>query len=134
MVVGIDLKLTEPLPGVTVLSGDVREPDVLAQLRDASPGGAYDVLIADLSPNLSGVRARDEARAAELNDLTLDVAEALLVPGGRMLMKTFMSGETEGMMRRARTIFSKVRMTTVSASRKGSGEQYLVCRERRTKV
>jgi len=133
-IVGVDLKETEPLPGVTVLTGDVRDVAALEAVRRATPGGAYDVVLADLSPNLSGVKSSDEARASELNDMTIAVAEAVLVPGGKLLMKTFMSGETQAMMRRARSGFSSVRLTNLAASRKGSGEQYLVARDRRPRA
>lgn len=130
-VVGVDLRETDPLPGAVILTGDVTDGAVIERLRAATPGGAYDVVIADLSPQLSGVRFRDEARAAELNEIALSVADALLEPGGALLMKTFMSGETEGILRRARGLFAAVRLTAVEATRKGSAEQYMIAREKR---
>ncbi len=131
-VVGVDLRETDPLSGAVILTGDVTDGAVIERLRAAAPGGAYDVVIADLSPQLSGVRFRDEARAAELNEIALSVAEALLQPGGSLLMKTFMSGETEGILRRARALFGAVRLTAVEATRKGSAEQYMIAREKRS--
>jgi 23S rRNA (uridine2552-2'-O)-methyltransferase len=130
-VVGIDLKETEPISGATVLTGDVTAAATIERLRAAVPGGVYDVVLADLAPNLSGIRFRDEARAAELNQMTLAVADELLRPGGALLMKTFMSGETEELLRRARRSFAAVRLTAVEASRKGSAEQYLIARDKR---
>ncbi len=130
-VVGIDLKETDPVPSASIMTGDVTDPEVLVKLRAAAPGGAYDVILSDLAPKLSGVRFSDEARAAELNQVALAVAETLLKTGGMLLMKTFMSGETEAMLRRARELFSSVRLTSVDASRKGSSEHYLIARERR---
>lgn len=130
-VVGVDLRDTDPLPGVTVLSGDVTDATTVERLRAAVPGGLYDVVLADLAPNLSGIRFRDEARAAELNSMTLAVADQLLRPGGALLMKTFMNSETEELLRRARAAFAAVRLTAAEATRKGSAEQYLVARDKR---
>lgn len=125
-VVGVDLRQTEPTPGCIVLRGDVTGADCVGALRAAAPGGVFDVILSDLSPPLSGVRARDEARAAELNELVLRLAADMLADGGSLLMKVFMSGETENLLRRAREQFASVRLTAAQASRKGSAEQYLV--------
>ncbi len=127
-VVGVDLQETDPVPGATIFCGDILEQDVRVKIRAATPGGRYDLVLSDLSPNLSGIRARDEARGAELNDMTLSVAAELLAPGGKLLMKTFMGTETEEMLRNARQIMAGVRMTALHASRKGSGEHYLIGR------
>jgi 23S rRNA (uridine2552-2'-O)-methyltransferase len=132
-IVGIDLRATDPVAGAMALQGDITDPEVLEKLRDAVPGGAYDAVLSDLAPKLSGVRFSDEARAAELNQTALAVAESLLAPGGTLLMKTFMSGETEEMLRRARKVFASVRLTNAEASRKGSAEHYLIARDRRTR-
>lgn len=125
-VVGIDLRQTDPVPGCVVLCGDITDPARIAELRAAVPGGQYDVVLSDLSPALSGVRARDEARAAELNAITLRIADELLAPGGILLMKIFMDGETEATLRQARRQFASVRLKRPRASRKGSAEQYLI--------
>jgi 23S rRNA (uridine2552-2'-O)-methyltransferase len=130
-VVGIDLRETEPVAGARVLRGDVLDSSAIEDLREAAPGGRYDVVLADLSPQLSGVRSRDEARSAELNVMTLATAEALLAPAGALVMKVFMSGETEETLRAARRLFSSVRLTSAHASRKGSAEHYLIARDRR---
>lgn len=131
VVVGVDLRQTEPVPGALALSGDIADPETWAALRAAAPGGTFDVVLSDLSPPLSGVRFRDEARAAELNATTLQVAGEMLATGGSLLMKVFMSGETEETLRQARKRFALVRLTSVQASRKGSAEQYLVASGKR---
>lgn len=130
-VVGIDLRETEPVTGARVMRGDVLEAATLDALREAVPGGHFDVILADLSPQLSGIRSRDEARAAELNAMTLATAEALLARGGSLVMKVFMDGETEETLRATRRLFAAVRLTSLNASRKGSAEHYLIARDRR---
>ena len=60
-VVGVDLVRTEDLGlgQVTLIAGDVSDPGVRAQVRDAL-GGPADLVISDLAPKLSGIAAADE--------------------------------------------------------------------------
>ena len=61
--------------------GDAREPAVQEQLRERC-GGRVDVVLSDMAPKLSGMRDRDAARAAELAEAALAIAEQLVAPGG----------------------------------------------------
>ncbi len=131
-IVGVDLRETEEVPGAVALCGDVEDSGFRATLAEHTRGGKFDVILADLAPSLSGVRARDEAQAAALNETTLSVADSLLAPRGCLFMKTFMNSETEGILRLARGLFASVRLTSLDASRKGSSEHYLIGRERRS--
>ena len=129
-VVGVDQRETEPVAGARLLVGDVREDEVRRRL-EAALGGPLDVLLSDMSPQLSGVRARDEARAYELGGAALDVAERMLAEDGRLVLKIFMNAETEHLLRRARASFATVKLSRPEASRKGSAEQYLIALGRR---
>jgi 23S rRNA (uridine2552-2'-O)-methyltransferase len=129
-VVGVDLRATEPIAGAVLIVGDVREEETLRRL-EAAIDGPLDVLLSDMAPQLSGVRARDEARAYELGCLALDLADRLLAPGGHLIMKIFMSPETESLLLRARAAFATVKLSRPDASRKGSAEQYLIAVGRR---
>jgi 23S rRNA (uridine2552-2'-O)-methyltransferase len=79
-----------------------------------------------MAPKLSGVRASDEARSVELAQTGLDVAERILRPGGRLLLKVFMSPHVRDLRARAEGMFRDVKITKPEASRKGSAEVYLV--------
>jgi 23S rRNA (uridine2552-2'-O)-methyltransferase len=127
IVVGIDLVPVDPLdaPGVSFIRGDASDPAVREEaLRRCS--GRVDVIISDMAPKLSGVKARDEAQAAVLADAALAVAHDLLRPHGNMLMKVFMTADTEALLAQVRCAFHKVKLTKPEATRKGSAELYLV--------
>ena len=128
-VVGIDRKKLDPLglENVRVLEGDVADEATLAAAREALAGPA-DVVLSDLSPELSGIRDRDEARASELVRLALRVAETTLRPGGSMLCKVFMNSEHAAILAEARRRFAEVSVTRSQASRKGSAELYLIAK------
>lgn len=122
IVVGIDVVAIDPLPSpVTTLVGDVGAPDVAARLM-AALGRPADVVLSDLAPKLSGIAPRDEARGAELAEQALGIAQAILRPGGALVMKTFDVGTRDPL----RPHFAQVRTIGLEATRKGSSERYLV--------
>jgi len=131
IVVGVDLEPIEPLgkAWVSTLVGDASTPAVLDQLRERCRG-RVDVLLSDMAPKLSGIRDRDAARAAELAEIAVAVAEQLVAPGGRLLMKAFSGAEGETLAL-ARRVFASAKLTKPEASRKESAEMYLVATGRR---
>jgi len=126
-VVGVDLAKIEklPAPNVAVVVGDVREPATAEAILERL-GRPADVVLSDLAPKLTGIRATDEARSQELNETTLTLLPRLLAPGGRFVMKTFMSGDFEATLRAARALFDEVKTTRPDATRRGSSELYVI--------
>lgn len=127
IVVGVDLQAVEPVAGVGVsaIKGDARAPETQEEVLRRSEG-RVDVLLSDMAPKLTGVRARDAAQANELACSALAVAERVLRPDGRLLLKVFMSEETEQLLAEARRCFRSAKLTRCDATRKGSAELYLV--------
>lgn len=131
-IVAVDLAAIDPLPAenVALVTGDVRDPAtsraVLAHLQRPA-----DVVLSDLAPKLTGVRDTDHARSAELVEATLGVLPTLLRPGGRLLMKLFMSEAYPETLKQLRMCFADVRTTRPEATRPGSAELYAVGREHR---
>ena len=124
--VAIDLLPMEPIAGVTIVQSDFREPSGLSALEKALGGDKADLVVSDMSPNLSGVEAADQARAVHLGELALDFAKARLQPGGDLVVKAF-QGEGFADLRRAlEAHFSKVYVRKPKASRDRSREVYLV--------
>ncbi|MBI1814261.1 MAG: RlmE family RNA methyltransferase [Deltaproteobacteria bacterium] len=125
VVVGVDLKPIDSLsPPVVCVVGDVREIATLDAVRRHC-ADRVDAVLSDLAPKLSGVRATDAARAAELGDVAMGAAESLLCPGGRLLMKLFQGAETATRLRRLRERFGSVKVTRPEATRSGSAEIYV---------
>jgi 23S rRNA (uridine2552-2'-O)-methyltransferase len=126
-VVGVDIAEIAPLarPNVVLVTGDVRDAATILTVRERL-GAAADVLLSDLAPKLTGIRATDEARSTELAATVLDALPVLLRQGGRMLMKVFSGPSHDEAIRRARAAFREVRATRPEASRQGSSELYLI--------
>lgn len=130
-VVAVDLLEIAPLQGVTVLRGDFREPAIKAMIAAAVEGGRFDVILSDLSPNISGIASADQARAAELVRNALEFARERLRPEGALLVKVFQGAEFEDVFRDVKAAFQKVRVIKPDASRDASRETYLLARQLR---
>jgi 23S rRNA (uridine2552-2'-O)-methyltransferase len=127
-VVAVDLLAVAPISGVQVLRGDFLDPAVQAQVAAALDGDKADIVLSDLSPNLSGIASADQARAAELVRTALAFCRAQLKPGGTFLVKVFQGEEFAGLLRELKAMFREVRTLKPSASRGESRETYLLCR------
>jgi 23S rRNA (uridine2552-2'-O)-methyltransferase len=127
--VGVDrAPLDVAIPGARVLIGDVFQlsPDAL---RGELAG--FDVVLSDMAPDTSGVRSLDQARSEGLFERALDLALALLVPGGHFVGKLFQGPDWQRLLLRARGGFETVRTVKPEGSRKESIEQYVVALGRR---
>ena len=127
-IVAIDLLEMAPLADVTVLRGDFRDPEAQAALTAAAGSDKFDVVLSDLSPNLSGIASADQARAAELVRAVLEFSRWHLRPEGAMLAKVFQGVEFEDVLREMKQSFRAVRVLKPGASRNESRETYLLGR------
>jgi len=62
-VIALDVLDMAPLAGVHFLCGDIRAQAVLDALEQALDGGRVDLVLSDMSPNISGISVSDQARA-----------------------------------------------------------------------
>jgi len=127
-VIAVDLLEIAPMSGVTVLRGDCRETAIRAQLAQALEGRRADVVLSDLSPNISGIASADQARAAELVQMALDFCRTQLRADGVFLVKVFQGGEFAGLLKELKGMFGEVRTLKPAASREKSRETYLLAR------
>ena len=127
LVVGIDLQPIEALPerNVVTICGDVANPEVLAHAQTLC-GGKADVVLSDLAPKLSGVKARDAAQAAALANCVVRFAAQVLKPDGKLVVKLFMGEDLPTYLEQLRTLFRDVKTTRPEATRKRSAEIYAI--------
>jgi 23S rRNA (uridine2552-2'-O)-methyltransferase len=126
-VIGIDLlPVSIALPSnVVVIHGDLNDDESLARVEHEA-GGLVDVVLSDMSPNLSGIAFADAYRSYELSMLAFEVCEKSLREGGNFVTKIFPGEEFEGYVKTLKQNFTKVTTVTPEATRKTSSERYLV--------
>lgn len=126
-VLGVDRNDISPLQdgNVQTLKADIYESGLADQIK-ARFRAVFDVLLSDLSPNVSGVWELDQARQIDLARSSLRVANALLRPGGNMLVKVFQGSDLEQFRLEMRQSFRVLRTVKPPASRQESAELYLL--------
>ena len=127
-IIAIDLLPMEAIAGVTLIQADFRQDEGLAALEAGLGGRKLDLVVSDLSPNLSGVEAADQARSVHLGELALEFASAWLQPGGDLVVKAFQGEGFAEFRRNIEARFAKVYVRKPKASRDRSREVYLVAK------
>jgi 23S rRNA (uridine2552-2'-O)-methyltransferase len=127
-VVAIDRLEIAPLAGVTVLQGDFRDERTREAVAQALGGRKADVILCDLSPDLTGIASTDQARAAELVSIALEFCRAALEPRGTFLVKVFQGESFKEVLAATRATLREVNTRKPDASRAESRETYLVGR------
>jgi 23S rRNA (uridine2552-2'-O)-methyltransferase len=125
-IVAIDLLEMPPLRGVTFIQGDFASDEGLAAVEEALTGGNVDLVVSDMSPNLSGISAVDQARGIHLADLALEFAAAWLAPGGDFAVKMFQGDGFDDFVRLVQPQFRKTYVRKPKASRDRSREVFVV--------
>lgn len=118
-VLAIDLLPIVPISGVTIHQGDFREIGYYERA---------DLVLSDLSPNLSGIRNVDQARWLELAEAALELSRKWLKPDGVFVVKAFHGEAFDTLRSRLESAFKKVKIIKPPASRGESTETYVVAR------
>ena len=124
--VALDILDMHPIAGVEFIQGDFREESVLKQLEETLKNKPVDLVIADMAPNISGVKDADQAGAAYLTELALDFSQQWLKPNGNFLVKVFIGAGFDDLVKQMRSQFDKVLTRKPKASRDRSSEVYLL--------
>ena len=125
-VIALDILDMHPIAGVTFIQGDFREASVLKMLEEKIGNLPVDLVIADMAPNISGVKDADQAGAAYLTELALDFSQQWLKPNGNFLVKVFIGSGFDEIVKTMRGQFDKVVTRKPKASRDRSSEVYLL--------
>lgn len=133
-VLAVDLLPMDALRNVVFLQGDFREEAVAGALERELAGRPIDLVLSDMSPNISGIALSDQARAMHLAELALEFAARHLKPGGSLLVKVFQGSGFQEFLREMRSHFNHVVTRKPEASRGRSNELYLLGKERKAAI
>lgn len=156
-VIAIDLLPIKPITNVTILKGDFTDPKMRAALlatlsstpqkikiqnstayppssivdprqEKFMPNKLIDVILSDMSPNLSGISEIDQANALSLAEAALAFAANQLKPQGLFLIKFFQGENFPLFHTKFKNHFKNVDIIKPDASRARSKEIYLLGR------
>jgi 23S rRNA (uridine2552-2'-O)-methyltransferase len=126
-VLGVDVKPMKPidLPNVRTLIGDITEPQTVEYVRELLPRPA-DVVVSDVSPNISGIWELDHARQIDLARRSLQIAASILKPKGNFFVKVFQGDMLRDFVKEVKERFAFVKLIKPKASRAKSAELYVL--------
>ena len=125
-VVGIDVDSVKPISDTTIIQANIEDPNIIQIINNVCPF-SFDVVLSDLSPNVSGIWHFDHERQISLTLISLKTSTKLLKNGGHAVFKIFEGNNSSIVKQEASKVFSKVTTSKPKASRQKSSEFYLVC-------
>jgi len=126
-VLGIDINPIQPFEtqNFQTILGDIMDSQIIEQIKDHLPRQA-DVVISDVSPNISGIWEVDNARQIDLARRSLEIAVSILKPNGNFFVKIFQGEMTEAFVKKLKQYFTFVKSVKPKASRPKSAELYVL--------
>jgi 23S rRNA (uridine2552-2'-O)-methyltransferase len=130
LVLGVDLNQVaiELTPPLYFLAGAVESLDSGA-VAVFSP--YFDVVVSDLAPKTTGLKAVDQQRSLELAWQAWELAQKFLRAGGHFLVKVFEGPDTPALAAALQKAFRRLRKVKPAGSRQTSREIYLLGLHRR---
>ena len=123
-VIAVDYRPMQAPAGVVFLGLDIYSDEFASEVEAALGERKLDLVLSDMSPNISGVRAADQAAAMGLIDLATDAAMRWLKPGGALVVKMFQGEGVDDWVKAMRSSFAKAQLAKPAASRSESREVY----------
>lgn len=127
-VVAVDILPMDPVAGVSFIQGDFTEEEILNQLLDEIGNRPVDLVISDMAPNLTGMKAVDQPAMIYLAELAVDLVQQVMTEDGIFIAKLFQGEGFDEFVRNTRTVFNVVSLKKPDASRSKSREVYLVAK------
>lgn len=130
LVVGVDLSDGKPFPRekeaapIAMLRADILDPATLENLREFS--SVYDVIVSDMAPRTTGSKFSDQQHSVALARRVLEIAAALLRPGGNWYCKIFEGEDVREVFQEVRRLFRAAKMFKPKSSRPESREVFIL--------
>jgi 23S rRNA (uridine2552-2'-O)-methyltransferase len=126
-VLGVDLKPIAPFEQtyIRTIVCDMTDPEAVHEILSFLPGKA-DVVLSDMSPNISGVWEVDHARQIDLATKALNLALQILCTNGNFFTKVFEGDLANQYIDLVKTHFNEVKLVKPPASRSKSSEMYIL--------
>ena len=128
LVVGVDISFIKPIDHIIFLRGDMTKDETITDIAETTSFQQVDVVLSDMSPDISGNYSMDHARSIHLCSQGLKTAKKLLKPNGSFVCKVFMGDLLQEFVAEVKQSFESVKQFSPKASRKSSSEQYIIAK------
>ncbi len=107
------------------LKKDIFDEDIQQEIMDLLPRKP-NVVLSDVSPNISGIWEIDHAKQISMAERTFEIAKEILRGNGGFLVKVFQGRETSDFYTKLKESFKFVKRYKPQATRTRSSEIYIV--------
>ena len=129
-IIAVDITPMTPIEGVKWIHGDIFEAKTISKIKQLLGNAPLDIVISDMSPNITGMAVVDMPKILSLAEAALDIAKQVLSGDGVFLVKVFQGAGIDEYRSELKSHFSSVAACKPSASRSESGEIYVLSRKR----
>ena len=126
ILIAVDILEMMPIAGVEIIQGDFTELKTLEIILQMLGSSDIDLVLSDMSPNISGMASVDQPKAMYLAELALDLVLKTLNKSGVFLVKLFQGEGFDEYVKLVRQNFHHVKFCKPKASRSRSKEVYLL--------
>tara|TARA_B100000214_G_scaffold219205_1_gene159377 strand:+ start:1567 stop:2145 length:579 start_codon:yes stop_codon:yes gene_type:complete len=122
--IAIDILNMEKVKGVNFYNLDLYSEEFNKKIK--SYRNSLDLILSDMSVNLSGIKVVDEEGNKDLNLFCLELSKKMLKPNGKLLIKSFNNSNLKFLKNEFKRTFSDVCIEKPLASKTSSQEVYLL--------
>jgi 23S rRNA (uridine2552-2'-O)-methyltransferase len=128
VVIGVDLSSIKPIDNIQFIRGDLTKSETVEEIKDLMNGRHADIVLSDMSPDISGNYSVDQARSVWLCESALHVVDQVLRQNGHFICKIFEGEDTKSFIEKVKQQFMVVKTFSPEASRKSSSEVYILAK------
>jgi 23S rRNA (uridine2552-2'-O)-methyltransferase len=122
--ISIDILDMEEIEGIDFHKLDLYSDEFKKRIENYS--NSVDLILSDMSVNLSGIKVVDEEGNKDLNLFCLEISKQMLKPDGALLIKSFNNSNLLYLKKEFEKLFTNVYIEKPLASKTSSAEVYLL--------
>ncbi len=129
LILGIDKLPIEPIKGTFFFKGDIYDDEILRYIKIFFKS-KIDLLVSDMSPNVTGNKMVDHLRIISLVERVMELTNEILEKEGIIVLKIFQGGMQGDLKDKMKSSLSKIKSFKPKASRKESPELYIIAKKK----
>jgi len=129
LLIAVDIQPIKPIDGIVFIKGDMTKNETIEKIKNKINGRKINVVISDMSPNISGNYSMDHANSIWLSENALGFAKKFLKNNGNFVCKVFDGELLRDFLEKVKDCFEIVKLHSPPASRKSSSEIYIVAKK-----
>ncbi|QJC30049.1 23S rRNA (uridine(2552)-2'-O)-methyltransferase [Enterobacteriaceae endosymbiont of Plateumaris sericea] len=127
-IIACDLLPMKQINNVEYIQGDLCDKNIFNLIKNKLNNLKAQVIMSDISPNISGISEIDIPKFFYLSELALKLCYSILDFNGNFLIKVFQGIELKKYLKKINSLFKTIKIRKPNASRSSSREIYIVAK------